>query len=124
MYYGTSWLVSKAEHLSALVGVHSEQCCHVDILSFIEGFACVCMCMHLPKTWHMSACVWAGHVMYLQASTAVDVSAYNGWYLPAQRAELVSAFIGLHQGDEHEFAFSCFYGDLSVYLHWLVCTES
>ena len=47
----TSWPLSKAEHVSALVGVHSEQCCCLHILSCIsEGFACDCMCLHLPKT--------------------------------------------------------------------------
>jgi hypothetical protein len=47
----TSWPLSKAEHVSALVGVHSEQWCCLHILSCIsEGFACDCMCLHLPKT--------------------------------------------------------------------------
>ncbi len=57
----------------------------------------------------MSACVYAfstyqhvvGLVMSciclcLQASRAVDVSAYNGWYPHTHRVERVSAFIGLY----------------------------
>jgi hypothetical protein len=66
--------VSRAEHVSELFGVHSEQCwylhmfsrveqcwyCHMfsrieqcwylHMFSCIEAFACVFMCMHMPKT--------------------------------------------------------------------------
>jgi hypothetical protein len=74
--------------------------------------------------------------MCLQASRDVDLSAYNGWYLHTQRAERVSAFIGLYQGDEHEFAFLLLsraenlsasvglYQELSVCLHVSAHIES
>jgi hypothetical protein len=42
----TSWPVLKAEHVSALVVV----CWYLHMLLCIEGFARVCMCVHLPKT--------------------------------------------------------------------------
>jgi hypothetical protein len=48
----------------------------------------------------------AGHAIYLLVSASIkgcDASAYNGYYPRTRRAERVSAFIGLYQGDEHEF---------------------
>ncbi len=39
----TSWPVLKAVHVSALVGVHSEQFWYLVMLSCIEGFAYVCI---------------------------------------------------------------------------------
>ena len=71
----------------------------------------------------------------LQASRAVDVSAYNGYYPHTRRAERVSAFIGLYQGDDHELhfwllsrteAFICIslYRELSVWLHVYANIES
>lgn len=62
--------------------------------------------------------------MCLQASRAVNVSAYNCQYLHMQRLERVSAFISLYQGDEHLFVFVGFYQELSIYLHLLVCIKS
>ncbi len=46
----TSLPMSKAEHIPVLVGVHSKQCWYLDMLSCIEGFACVRMCVHVLKT--------------------------------------------------------------------------
>jgi hypothetical protein len=61
------------------------------------------------RALRVSACVYAlstyqhafGLVMLciclcLQASRAVDVSAYNGWYPHKRKVERVSAFIGLY----------------------------
>ncbi len=71
-------------YVSALVGVHSEQCWYRHILSCIEGFACDCMCMHSAEDLvHISMHYehpegWPCICWHLQASRAVDVSAYNG----------------------------------------------
>ena len=93
----TSWPLSKAEHVSALVDVHSDQCCCLHILSCIsEGFACDCMCPRLSTYQHAFGLVMLCICLCLQASRAVDVSAYNGWYPHTHRAECVSAFIGLY----------------------------
>lgn len=110
------WSLSKAEHVSALVGTQPDQwctfiCCHVWRASCVS--ACVCMC------WGLSACVctYCKLVMScicvcLQAPRAVDVPAIQ-WLVPAHteksvyREECVSAFIGLCQRNEHEFAFFC-----------------
>ncbi len=50
----------------------------------------------------------AGHVIHLLVSASIkgcDVSAYNGFYPHTRRAERVSGFIGMYQGDEHELRF-------------------
>jgi hypothetical protein len=72
--------------------------------------------MHLGWSCEVSACACKHQ--------GLQISAYNGWYQHTHRAERVSAFTGLYEEEEHELAFFCFYGDLRVYLHWLVSKES
>jgi hypothetical protein len=99
-----TWPVSKASmYLHWLTCTRSSVGIFI-MLSCIDGFACVCMFMHLLRTWHMhlhalraghiSACVCKHQGLWMYLHTMASICTYS-----------VPAFIGLYQGDGHEFAF-------------------
>ena len=82
------------------------------------------MCLHvyaLSTYPHVFGLVMSCICLCLQASRAVDVSAYNGWYPNTHIAERVSAFFtGLYWGH----GIFGFYQELQICLLLLVCMDS
>ncbi len=118
----TSWPVSKAEHVSAWIGVRSEQCC-----CLLYWGLCVCLyvCMHLANIsmrlgWSCyasaCACKHQGLWMYLHWMAGIHTHTERSVY---------PHFISLYWGDEHWWV--CifgFYQELQISLHLLVCMDS